>query len=90
MGRTQLTLVWSTPLIDGRRRKRLVSVSNTITDTCFSGRRTNRFAAILPGRDVAARRTHRITVICPGAGHIVIAIKIRPGYFICRFHIGYQ
>ena len=30
----------------------------TITATYFSGRRTNRFAAILPGCDVAARRTH--------------------------------
>ena len=44
---------------------------NIVTATYFSGRRTNRFAAILPGCDVAARRTHRITVICPGAGHIV-------------------
>ena len=46
--------------------------SNTaITATYFSGRRTNRFAAILPGYDVATRRTHIITVICPGAGHYI-------------------
>ena len=38
--------------------------------------RTNRFAAILPGCDVVTRRTHRITVICPGAGHIVTAMKV--------------
>ena len=40
--------------------------------TYFSGAPANRFA-ILPGCDVAARRTHRITVIYPGAGHIVTA-----------------
>ena len=42
----------------------------TVTATYLSGCRTNRFAAILPGCDIAARRTHRITVISPGAGHI--------------------
>ena len=38
---------------------------------CWGQYCCNKFAAILPGCDVAARRTHRITVICPGAEHIV-------------------